>query len=442
MNYQLISAILSKTWAIDPSIIQSYLPFIDGLMNRSFGNLEIDIKEIKPFAVSAVSNSVVKSTRYSSYNDAPEGSIAVISVNGPLMKSDQYCGPVGMATMGKKVQEADEHRNIGAIILNIDSPGGTVDGTEAFASIVKNTKKPVVAFVDGLMASAALWIGTSANEIVASTEHDEIGSIGVQLSFADIQPAWEKIGVVFHRITAPESKDKNKIFEDLRAGKYTEYENTILSPLAQKFISVVKENRPGVKDDQLTGKIFFAKDLVGTLIDSIGDFDYAVQRASELAAEYNQKKNNQTQANSKSKNTMSKSYKKVEQILDTQLESVDNSITLTEDQMETIENALPDPDAEIPEDLSEELQTANNAVTAYQEGIDAIDESVANAETPEAKIAALTAVVEALREEPGAESPKGKKENDAPPNPSGVKTVATKSKSFMENVDAVGEEYL
>lgn len=441
MNYQLISAILSKTWAIDPSVIQSYLPFFDSIMNKSFDNLSIDVKAIPSFAVSASINSVAKSTRYSSFNDAPKGSIAVISLSGPLMKDDQYCGPVGMATIGNKVKEADDHQNIGAIILHIDSPGGTVDGTEVFANIVKHTKKPVVSFVDGLMASAALWIGTSANEIIASTEHDYIGSIGVQLSFADIQPAWEKMGVVFHSITAPESKDKNKIFEDLRAGKYTEYQNNVLSPQAQKFISVVKENRPNVKDDQLTGKIYFAKDVVGTLIDSIGDFNYAVQRASELASENNQEQEIKNQANSKSKNTMSKkSFNKISKVLGTSLESVDESFALTEEQMESIENALPDPNAQIPEDKTVELAAAEAAVTSYQDGIDAIDESIASAKTPEEKIAALVAVVEELREEPGAESVNGKKETDAKEDADGP--VVSEKNDFVANLQAVKEKYL
>jgi protease-4 len=168
-------------------------------------------------------------------------------------------------------------------MLVIDSPGGTVDGTEVFANIVKNTKKPVLAFVDGLMASAAAWIGTGADEIWASTDTDEIGSIGVLMSFADIQPYYERMGVKFHMVTASTSEDKVKMFEDLRAGKYKEYQENVLDVLDEKFMKVVKENRPKVTKEHLSGKVFFAKDLVGTMIDQIGTFEDAVARLYSIS---------------------------------------------------------------------------------------------------------------------------------------------------------------
>src|SRR5665811_396008 len=119
-------------------------------------------------------------------------SVAVISLDGALMKADQYCGASGMASIGETIKQADNHHNIKGIVLHVDSPGGTVDGTEALSSIIKNTSKPILTFVDGLMASAALWIGSSSDETMASTDTDEIGSVGVLMSFMDIQGYYEK----------------------------------------------------------------------------------------------------------------------------------------------------------------------------------------------------------------------------------------------------------
>jgi len=118
------------------------------------------------------------------------------------MKEDMVCGPAGTATLGRIIQQADNNPNISAIVLHIDSPGGTVDGTEALANIIRNTNKPVVAFADGLMASAALWIGSAANEIIASTDTDEIGSVGVIMRFADWQPHWEKPALTRQQVSA------------------------------------------------------------------------------------------------------------------------------------------------------------------------------------------------------------------------------------------------
>ncbi len=81
---------------------------------------------------------------------------------------------------------AASNPNIAAIVLQIDSPGGEVSGTQQLADVIKSVQKPVVAFVDGMMASAALWIGSAADEIIASTPQDIIGSIGTMMSFGDM----------------------------------------------------------------------------------------------------------------------------------------------------------------------------------------------------------------------------------------------------------------
>ena len=94
------------------------------------------------------------------------------------MKNDQYCGPAGMATIGNYIKTADKSEKIDAIILHIDSPGGTVDGTSDLAEIVKNTSKPILAFADGMMGSAAMWIGSATKEIIAANNKTQAGSIG------------------------------------------------------------------------------------------------------------------------------------------------------------------------------------------------------------------------------------------------------------------------
>lgn len=273
-----LSQILRHKWAIDPQYALQQTPVIDGLLK---GNI-IDRDSAGDNAPSAIAASG-KTLTYYNWKDAPQGSIARIDIKGELMKGSQFCGPLGMESLGKRVKEADEDPRFTAIMLVIDSPGGTVDGTEVFAGIVKNTKKPVLAFVDGLMASAAAWIGTGANEIWASTDTDEIGSIGVLMSFADLQPYYERLGVKFHLITATTSEDKVKMFQEIRAGNYKNYQESVLDVLDAKFMKVVKENRPNVTEEHLSGKVFFAKDLIGTLIDRVGTFEDAVARINEMS---------------------------------------------------------------------------------------------------------------------------------------------------------------
>ncbi len=275
MNYRLTSTILKSVWAIEPRAALAHGSMLSVLFNEN--DLELKAEEQpKVFAATKAGG------LYTSYDKAPEGSVAVIPLIGEMMKYDQWCGTTGTRTVGNRILEADKHPNISAIILSIDSPGGTVDGTESLANIVKGTKKPIVAFIDGMMCSAALWVGTSADEVIASTPNDEIGSIGVMVSFADIQPYWEKQGIKFHKIRADQSKDKNEVFYKALEGDYESIKKEMLNPLADAFIEAVKANRPNATQEQFTGKVFFAKNLIGTLIDSIGNLDYAVERALSL----------------------------------------------------------------------------------------------------------------------------------------------------------------
>ncbi len=290
MKFKIISALLRSKWFIQEEYAIAHGGVVTGLLNgmlmeSSVSDEYMETSNTIPFAISAAA----PGRKYSIFDDAPKGSIAVIPVRGPLMKDDQQdCGyfNAGMETLGNRIEEADKHPNISGIILYIDSPGGTVDGTQNLADRVKSSQTPVVAFVDGLMASAAMWIGSSTSYIIAQNDTTEIGSIGVMIAFSDMQPMWEKEGVVFHRINADQSSDKNKGFTDALKGDYTALREEQLNPLADQFISTIKANRPTVDASVFTGKVFFAKDaLTLGLIDEIGPFSLAVETVSRLAAE-------------------------------------------------------------------------------------------------------------------------------------------------------------
>lgn len=429
MNIHLISAILKSVWAIDPDSALSYAPLLSNLIGTGM-KLEFEFKgqEFKPFAINAGIRNEIDPNKddyegqwLKKLEQLPAGSIAVIPITGPLMKEDQYCGPVGMATIGDVIRAADQSVNINSIILRIDSPGGTVDGTVTLSNIVANTQKPIIAFVDGLMASAALWIGSAADEVIASTNKDVIGSVGVICSFADLQPAYEKLGVKFHTIVAEQSKDKNRVWEDLRQGQYEEYRKEVLNPFAADFIAAIKQNRPGVKDDQLTGKVYFAENLVGTLVDSIGNFDYAVQRASELAAQH---KKTQT---SKTKNSaqMKKQYANVNQTLGVeQLEAQDEGVFLNEDQVSALDTAL---------------ATGAKATADLQAANAAKDKAEGDLATAQATIASKDAEIAQLKQTPGAEPAKVISSKETASNGEKSDNVTDPEKGFEENLAAVKE---
>ena len=269
MKFSLLSSLIRGKWLIEPLFAIEAHRVIGDIMAG-----QLAISPEKPMM-----NLTYKS---SAGSEKSSGMVAVIGLKGTLLKDDQECGPEGMATVGRYLQQADKNTNIDAIVLHIDSPGGTVDGTEQLANIVKSIQKPVITYVDGLMASAALWVGSSADEVWASSDTDEVGSVGVLLSFADVQPLWEARGVKFHKVVSTYSPDKTKLFDDLMAGNYDGYRQEFLDPIALKFQSAVRSNRPAVQDEHLTGKVFLAKDVMGVFVDRIGTIDQAIARALEL----------------------------------------------------------------------------------------------------------------------------------------------------------------
>ncbi len=289
MSFQLINNIIKKPWAIDPEYAASALPFLIGVINNE------NIKWEGPKSESPYSFIDSRSTP-GSLKEAPKGSLAVIKMAGPLMKQDQFCGPVGMETIGQWIQEADANPNIDGILLQIDSPGGTVDGTENLSRIVSSTKKPIVGYADGLMASAAYWIGSAADEIVGNGKTTMVGSIGTMMSFADMQPVFEKAGVKFHEVFATKSEDKNKSFRQARTeGSYENIRSEFLDPLNEVFLSTVENNRKDKlklhKENVLTGKMYHAEDAKKHgLIDSIGSFDTAVKSLRNLIDNKSKKK--------------------------------------------------------------------------------------------------------------------------------------------------------
>ena len=344
MKFRILSALLRSAWAIDERFAIAHGGIVAGLLNGMEFQPAIKPAEAAnslPFYISEDFEEIEASDLTISNSN----SIAVIPVRGTLMKEDESdCEyfQAGMRTLSERVLEADRDPNVIGIILYIDSPGGTVDGTKAFSETIKSCKKPTVAFVDGIMASGALWIGTSARCVIAQNSTTEIGSIGVMVAFADMQPVWEKEGVKFHRINADQSKDKNKNFTDALAGDYAGIKKEELNPLADQFIAAVKANRPNISNSVFTGKVYFAEEALSLgLIDQIGSFETAVTAVSEMAPQQNLQ--NKPSAISKKPKQISKTMLAPTLIALLQVEAIESTadgVFLSIENIQAIENEL------------------------------------------------------------------------------------------------------
>lgn len=216
-------------------------------------------------------------------------SVAIIPVSGPLMKSD-YCGSFGTASMARITQMAAQTQSVKTIMYLIDSPGGTVDGTETFANAIKAAGKKTIALVDGMMCSAAYWIGSACDEIYATSGTDIIGSIGTMCAFYDATDAMKARGVVLREFYATESTDKNRMMREAMGGDGRALISEMLDPLNNEFLKAVRANRAGkintTRENVLTGKTYTSQAATAAgLIDGIQSFEYTLSAAVKEASE-------------------------------------------------------------------------------------------------------------------------------------------------------------
>lgn len=204
-------------------------------------------------------------------------SVIVVPIAGAMIKDD-YCGALGTESLGFIMQSLDSEPNVKGFVLDIDSPGGSVDGLDNFANIIYNLQKPTAAFANGMMASAALYTGVATNRVFASNATAIIGSIGTMMSYTDSRGYQEKTGIKRVSVYAPQSSQKNEEFNALESGNTDLIKNNILRPYAEQFIQFVKMARPQTAEQPVfTGKTFMASDAIKVgLVDEIGSLNDAI----------------------------------------------------------------------------------------------------------------------------------------------------------------------
>lgn len=287
MNIKILLQAVNTPWMLMPSYAESLSLMVHKVFSGEIKSLaDDDDDEAKPKAFSWLINS--EGQIIGSIEDSEKEGIALIELQGAVMKYD-YCGSVGTKSIAEKIIQANANPGISSIILRIDSPGGSVSGTQELADVILESKKPVVAYADGMMCSAAMWIGASANYRIASSKTAVIGSIGTMCSWADWKAYYEKIGVKVHEVYATDSTEKNIQFREANgnnAKKENNYEpliKTWLDPLNGVFTSAIKNALPNADPSVLNGAHYVAEEAMQKgLINSIGNFKTAINKALEL----------------------------------------------------------------------------------------------------------------------------------------------------------------
>ncbi len=288
-SFHTISSLFRDFWMLHPMTALREGQRMQQFLDKNY-KTEEPLIELPPFSGMIVSLNESSSAASSGLDSAPKGSVAIVNLKGTMLKYGTMCS-YGTEEIAEYMLEVAAHKNVGSIVLDIDSGGGSVDAIAPMLQAIEKIQAdgiPVIASVD-LCASAAYYTASKCDKIIASNDISaEIGSIGVMMSFTDVKPFYEKAGYKFHTIYADPSNYKNRPFELALEGKYDEIKKEELNPLAIKFQDDVKANR-GSKLKQetegiLNGRMFFANTAkeVG-LIDQVGTIETAIKEAAAMA---------------------------------------------------------------------------------------------------------------------------------------------------------------
>jgi signal peptide peptidase SppA len=276
MRYgHIVQYVASQVWAIQPEKMQELLSvLVFRACGQAFTPAEIQAR-IGPAKRQAQS--------------ASSGSVAVVPLRGVIAHRmgtlDESSGGMSAERFTQQIRAAAADDSIGAIVMDVDSPGGTVAGLVEAADAVfeARQRKPVVAVANATMASAAYWLASQATSISAipSALDNGIGSIGVFSVHADISAALKKEGIKVTLIKSGEHKAEGNQFEPLSKDT-REHIQASVDAAKTAFVGAVARGR-GISREAVVGlgdgRAFAATDALKVgLVDAIEPFDEVLSR--------------------------------------------------------------------------------------------------------------------------------------------------------------------
>lgn len=204
------------------------------------------------------------------------GNVALISIDGVISGSKDTSSIFEKGTSSldavELIERADKNPNIKAILLEINSPGGSAVASEEIANAIKKTNKTKVSWIREEGASGAYWVASSTDYIVAN-RLSITGSIGVIASYLEFPGLLENYNVTYRRLVAGKYKDIGSPFKEMTQEEKVVFQQ-VLDEIRDYFVSEVAKNRKmGRKDiDKAANGLFYtgsqAKEL--GLVDELG----------------------------------------------------------------------------------------------------------------------------------------------------------------------------
>jgi signal peptide peptidase SppA len=277
----LISEFLSTPWALMPERLAAFA----GVMSRWHAGDQASDEVMAGIHADRQAREVKRSAAM----QAGGGQIAVLPLYGVVTQRgsmvDDVSGSGGASTQrfSDALRQAISDPTISQILIDIDSPGGSVYGVAELAAEIQSARaqKPIVAIANSLAASAAYWIGSAASELYV-TPGGEVGSIGVWQAHEDWSAAMEDAGVKTTLISAGKFKVEGNPYQPLDAEAQS-FMQTRVNDYYSAFTKAVAKGR-NVPVDQVRngmgqGRVLGADQALSEkMVDGIMTFDEVVKK--------------------------------------------------------------------------------------------------------------------------------------------------------------------
>jgi protease IV len=207
--------------------------------------------------------------------DIVTGDVAVISVRGVITEDgDSSFGQESAAASDIVgfIEDADENPLIQAIVIDINSPGGSAVASDEIGQALKKANKPTIAIIHEIGTSGAYWVA-SATDVIIANRMSITGSIGVIASYLEFSELMDEYGVSYQRFVAGSRKDIGTPFKEPTVEERALMQSK-LDVIHDFFIEEIAQNR-GLSTTQVkflaTGEFFLGQEaLRHNLVDMLG----------------------------------------------------------------------------------------------------------------------------------------------------------------------------
>ena len=219
------------------------------------------------------------------YTHGDQMGVTVVRMEGTMVTGEVSDGDsIGSEVVGKELRQAADDPMVEAIVLRVNSPGGTPAAAQEIIGDVEyaKTKKPVVVSMGDMGTSAAYYVSAHADRIYANPDTFTAG-VGVIWKFSDISRWMEKEGYNLSVVKSGSKKDMGSEARPLSSDEET-YAQKIVDDSFETFISDVMSQRMISRSDIQDGRVIRGADAVKiNIIDELGNLNDAISGAKKMA---------------------------------------------------------------------------------------------------------------------------------------------------------------